>query len=250
MKASFSGKEVKTLIFASLILGFVFGFDDKRPTFELSFWLANYLTFVIICLIAFTIFYIAEKKSATRSKSLSSFEFWNIRRLGFTKGAYSKKPISIGIFIPLFLTIISNGIIPFAAVTQSNIITRSAHRIGREFAKLSEFELSRISIAGPFTLTVLALIVKLFANVIPSSDKIIFAFLAIAISNMLPLPKLNGINAYFGSRLNYVFFLSFIVLISLMIRFISATLTFIFALIITLIIFITFYKIREVELKS
>ena len=250
MKVSFSGKEIKTLVIASIILGFVFGFDDKRPVFELSFWLINYFTFVVMCLISLIIFYMAEKKSAFRSKSSTSFEIWNIRRMGFTKGAYAKKPAYIGIFIPIILSILSGGLLSFAAVTQSNIITRSAHRVGREFAKLSDFELSRISTAGPFTLTVLALITRLFANIIPSSDKIIFVFLSIAISNMLPLPNLNGIKAYFGSRLNYVFFLSFIVLVAIMIKFISAILTFIIALIITLIIFITFYKIREVELKN
>jgi len=249
MKVKFSGKEVKALLIVSIILGLAFGFDDKRPTFELSFWLPNYILHVLLSLIVLTIFYIAEKKSAIRYKCSSNFEIWNIRRLGFATASYSKKPIHIGIYLPLFLTILSRGFIPFAATTQSNITTKSSHRLGREYLKLTDFELSRISIAGPFTLAILAIIIRLFSNIIPLSDKFIFVSLAIAISNMLPLPNLNGIKAYFGSRLNYVFFLSLIVLIAIMIKFIAGILTFIFALVLTLIIFIIFYKYREVELK-
>ena len=250
MKANFSKKELLTLIIASLILGFVFGFDDKQTVFEWSFWFSNYVLFFIISLIALTIFYIAEKKIAALYKTTSSFEIWNIKRLGFAEASRSKNPLYIGLFVPLFLTFLSNGILPFTAVTQSSDETRSSHKLGKTYSRLSEFELSRISVAGPFTLAIFAIIIKLMSNIIPSSDKIIFVSLAIAISNMLPLPKLNGIKAYFGSRLNYVFFLSLIVLIALMISFINAIVTFLLSLIITLIIFILFYKYREVELKG
>lgn len=249
MKVSFSNKEVKTLIIASIILGFVFGFNDKPPSFDLSFWLSNYFLFIIISLLALLIFYTAEKRSALKHSCSSDFEIWQIKRIGFPKGAYLKRPFYTGILLPLFVTIISSGIIPFSAVTQSDISTKPSHRIGRQFSKLTEFELSKISISGPFALTIFALIIKLLSSIVPFSDKVMLVFLAVAISTMLPLPKLNGIKAYFGSRLNYVFFLSLIVLIAIMIRFINAVLTLLLALIITLIIFITFYKYREVEFK-
>jgi len=51
MKVSWKKGEIGTVIIGACVLGFVFGFDDKREVFELSYWLSNVMVFIGIAFI-------------------------------------------------------------------------------------------------------------------------------------------------------------------------------------------------------
>lgn len=191
------------MLIASIVIAFTIAFDDKQPTFILKDWLMNYLTTFFLTFLAITIFISATKWQASKSGSTLHIELWNIRRVGWSATAKAKNPIYLSVIIPLMLAIFSSGKVPFGAATQYAITTKPAHRIGKEFIGLSDYEQAKIATYAPVLLTFIAILMQLFNS--PLADRLSYIMLIIAVTNMLPLPNLNGLKAFFGSRLLYAF---------------------------------------------
>lgn len=203
MAITFTKKELLTLLVAAIVIALTIAFDDKQPAFILKDWLMNYLATFLLTLLALTIFASATKWQASKSKSAAHIELWSITRVGWSASAKAKTPFYTGVIIPLMLAILSGGKVPFGAATKYSLQTNPVHRIGKEFIRLTDYEQAKIATYAPTLLTFIAVIMRLFNS--PLADRLSYIMLVIAVTNMLPLPSLNGMKAFFGSRLLYIF---------------------------------------------
>lgn len=248
----FEKKEVKHLIIAALVLGFVFGFDDGTQYFNILSWLSNYLKVTILAALALSIYLIAQKAIAARLGGHIEFRLWRIKRYGFPTGATLSakniiKYIPLGIFIPLLIAIYTLGRIPFAIVGSSFAAVHHSLRLGKDKPGLNDFEMGKILLAGPLTLIVIGLILK---SISPSPLSLILTkmCIALAISNMIPLPNVDGVRILFSSPPLYIFGLSFILASTYMIFYIDLITTVLLSLVLAIILL--FLYIYYVVLKD
>ena len=254
----YTKREYKYLIIAIIVLTLVFGFNDGKETFELSYWLANLVKVFII--VAFSVFVhdFAHDLMAKKYGFLSEF-----RLLGI-KGFYKKNPFPktfnlfgkelkirsfpIGIVIALLITLASNGLIFFTAISCYGLVILKHYRFGKKFIEVTDFEEAKVAVAGPLSNILIALIFSAF-NVNSLFDTVVMVNAWMAFWDILPLPGLDGAKVYIGSRPLFVF--SFVLIIGLVIlvrlahvsSFLSLILA--FAMSITLLISYLFSKARQ-----
>lgn len=242
-----SKKEVLTLLIASAVVAFTIAFDDKQPTFIVSLWLANYFLTLLLTLVAFLIFMLASKYAAAKARSSLTLELWSLRRTGLSLGAKAKTPFYLGAIIPLMLAVLSGGKLPFGAATQYRLETKPAHRIGKENMLLSEFEAAKIATFGPLILTFCAIILNFSASSLAA--RLSRIMLIIAVTNMLPLPNLNGMKAFFSSRLWYVFCAAMIAITIPLISVVNPAVLIPLVIIFGLVIVVLYYNYAFIKAK-
>ncbi|HLC55997.1 MAG TPA: hypothetical protein VJJ23_02060 [Candidatus Nanoarchaeia archaeon] len=222
MKINFSKSEIKHLVAASIILGFIFSFTEWGTTvFNPIAGIQNWLKAIILSLIALLIHVFAHKFLALKSYATAEFRTWSIQRYGFRKSStypiktagFSIPFLPIGIILSLFVAFLSAGKGIFAAV-ESFIITdvKTEKRISRKLSEysptwieLTETELAFISLLAPIVSTLLAVI---FLNT--PFHKFGLINMYIAIYSMFPFPGLDGIKILFGSIWIYLLGILFV----------------------------------------
>ena len=246
-KKLFDKTEIKNLTIAAVVLGFVFSFRDwgYGETFIFSVGLYNLILTSIAAAIVLLIYQTSHKLIANRYGCKSTFRIWGIKRFWFYKRAkiknlkiFGKKyeSIKLGIILPLFISIISNGIIKFCAIGSSEISEIKLQRIGKKFKNLTDFDTAVIHLVGPMVLLFTALLLnnsEQFGNI----SKIAYF---IAIFSMIPLSQLDGSKIFFGSPFLYTFSLAFMVLSIAVIQLTGMLTTIVFAGISAIIILILF----------
>ncbi len=251
MSISFTKKEVLHLLLSSIILGFVFGFDDKRPVFILSLWFQNYLFVTLLSFISLLIFILSQKIISSIYRANSEYRVWYTRRFLIRESGYikSKQPepklyetIPLGIILPILVILFSKGSLPFSAVLQTQISAFKPHRIGKKFSEVTEYESSVIALCPIITCMIIALLSK-FLNL----ESLYIINLSLAISNILPLPKLNGMTIFFGSRFLYIFSFFLITLLAIFSYFLPIFASIVFSLLASIIILILYYFFREIK---
>ena len=235
-----SKKELFVILGSALISAFSIGFNDKRPKFILELWFTSFILILILSVIATFIFVYIAKKYARRINVSTEITTWSIGRFAVAPSEYLKKPIYIGIGLPIIITIFSNGLVPFASALQNNLSYKLSHRLGKEYHRLTEFETAKLSAIPSLVLTIIAL----FSIVLLPDDlavKTALVFLVIAGTNMLPLPNLNGLVTFFGSPLLAMFSWTFMIVSAVLIWFIHPFLTFGLAVFLSIVVFLLYY---------
>ena len=121
MKVIWNKKEFGAIITSAIVLGFVIGFDDKRAIFELSYWLTNIISLMLLSFVMFLIYIWVQKKVATMFGTQMTIKMWGFIRYGYRKGAVATKPFPLGILIPVLIAFLSRGAILFGATTTTGI---------------------------------------------------------------------------------------------------------------------------------
>ncbi len=240
------------------MLALVFAFNDKRPGFDISYWLLNFIKIFIFVAIALTIHALSHKLIAKRYNCNSEHRIWQVKRIGFRKGAKFPlevdlailrfklpliKSIPLGIIVPLFFTLVSNGRLFFPAVEEFELSKEKTHRLGRKYIHLTDYEEAKIAVAGPLANILLAVIFKII-NPSGIFNDFIFINYMIAIFHMIPFPHLDGIKIFFGSKPLYIFSLVFIIAFIVLIRSLGPIITLIVAAITAIIIGTIYYYYR------
>ena len=218
----FSRKEVGSLLIGAVVLGVVFGFDDKQPVFELGFWLMNLFVVMLVAFLSLVLYEAGHKAVASRLGCSSTAELWCARRFSLAeqypplrKGGSG---FPLGAAIPLLLTLLSRGVVKCAAVMVSRITPDPRKRLGREFVRLSEFDEARIALSGPLVAVVVAAFGKMVLGSSLLGIQVVSMNALLALWNMVPVPRLDGMKVYFGSPLLYTFSLAFMVVALIMLR--------------------------------
>jgi hypothetical protein len=255
----FTQREVSALVVSALVLGFVFGFDDGRELFEISAWLSNFMLLAALSLVTLIIFTGAQKWTANRYGSAAEYGLWKARRYGLTESFYLHKPgeqghkgsplvwIPWGIILPLLIAFLSEGKIFFAVTGMIILTSKPMYRLGKRYVNLTEFETSKVAIAGPLSCIILALVLSLINPGHMFVTWLIKISIAVAIANMLPLPLIAGGVGFFGSKFFYVFSFGFILFAALLVWYVNVIATLLLALIIAIVLVTVAYYFGEVK---
>ncbi len=204
-----SKKEINAIIIASLVLGFVFGFDDKSSVFIPSYWVQNYVQQAILSLLFILLSIRITKAYAEKQGITTTFSIWRLKRIGLSAKAVLKgNGFPLGIFLPLFITVLSFGKIFFASIISPTFSYTTTSRFGKKIVNPREAEIATISLVGPLSLTLLGIFLSsLNGTGLNNLSMIPFT---IAISSMIPFGTLNGMNILIGSPVRYVLAVIFI----------------------------------------
>ena len=191
----FDKEEVKSLIFAILILGFVVGFDDGREVFDLIFWLRNLFNSMLIVALAIIVREVGHRVYALHTGHKAQLKIW-----------------WVGILTSLIISIVSLGKIRI--LVYGGLITQimQRHRIGYFRYWDGNWDKCLIAFSGAAANLALAFFFKLFMfmpNNALINEAIIINVLMASI-NMLPIPPLDGSMILFASREMYVFTLGLV----------------------------------------
>jgi len=253
-RITFSKEEKHKLIAATLVLAFIF---SAKSIGDFWGWIGQFLLMFVLTSASLLVNVLAHKRSAASIGARAKFDLFTIKRLGFTRGAEIKhgpaKTIprifynittfftNAWIVLPLLITYFSAGQIPFAAVGITTITTTAAFRLGKKYVKAKEIETAKICVAGPMANILFALIIKALFGLSGIAGTLVLINVAIAISNMIPLFRLDGGQIFFNSLLLYVFSLAFILGSAFLIYFLTAFSTLIISLLIAITIVTLFY---------
>jgi hypothetical protein len=215
-----SRKEIVAILTATLILGFIMSI--KEIEFFLPFTLAVFLVIIINVT--------GKKIAGFYLDSEVEIKLWEMARLGLLHffdifnivptGKKShpsqklKKPLLIGIFLPLILVVISFGFIKWLAVLTFNPkakIYRAAKRFDMyKFSEMSEKHIGYIVAGGILANLIFAIIGYLTGFHNFALFNVYFMFW-----NLIPVSELDGNKLMFGSLVLW----SFLVIITLLILF-------------------------------
>ena len=203
---AFDRQELNGIVVSILLLGLIVGFNDGRPVFELGHWVFNFINSIIIVTLAVLVHHTAQ------------------RLLGIYMGFRVQHRLWFyGLAIGLFLAVLTNGAVIFIGSSAIMLTVLERHRLGYFRDGLSYWANGWISLVGPLANILMALILK-FMVFLPNNaliEKAIVVNIALAISQMLPIPHLDGANVFFASRLVYMFSFGSIIGISLMLLFVK-----------------------------
>ncbi|MDD5133224.1 MAG: hypothetical protein PHD81_02110 [Candidatus Nanoarchaeia archaeon] len=231
----FSKKEVNRLVIAILILGFIFGYNDKADVFNWNHWLTNFVLVLLVVSISVLLHQLVQKLVAKKYGCQTEFDLWKIKRYSYRlKDKFPKKvgPWTIeglpAYLFSIFITLISNGLWFFAATGTTVIETNESKRIGRVFPKITGMEKAIVIFSGALVNLLLVLVLSnLAAWTGINFDLFIIINLWICVFSLVPLPGLEGLEILFGSLSFYIFSIAFFAfsLALSQINFILATIT-------------------------
>ncbi|MBI2125052.1 hypothetical protein HYU08_00695 [Candidatus Woesearchaeota archaeon] len=183
----FEKQEISFLIPALLLTAFMFSFNDWGDTeFDIALGIKNFLIALII--VAFSVLARLSWQKIDALKKGYKAEF---------KGWWT------GIIIALIITLISKGKVTpvlMGSVVASFMVR---HRLGSFRYGFSYFENALISFWGIIANLILSLIFAVALYFFPENtffqQALRFNWI-MALCSILPLPQLDGLNIYFGSR--------------------------------------------------
>ncbi len=185
-------RELRDIVITVLAVAFIFGYDDKRPVFELIPWLLNYLKTLAIVAASFLAYDGAMKVAALHQGFTAEYRMW---------------PQGLGMSI--IITLLTKGKFPVILAGGLFLHHNMILRLGKFRYGLNTIAYGTIAAAGPIAhlvLMTLCLAMSKQLGIFPEF------FLYAAVINgwmlfyqLLPIPKLNGIHIFFMSRLAYSF---------------------------------------------
>src|SRR3989338_6073548 len=209
----FNKKEIFSLIIALIILTFVFGFNDKSEVFVFTNWLSHFLYVFFVVLIVLFVKELGHKVFALWRDCDVKFEIWSIKSLWFSKASEFKNRFRIGLWLPIFGTILTNGWLPLTFVGEHKIKGNKLLRTGGVWVKVSDYERNLICFGGFVFLGLFLIILNVLSRKIGMDiDLFVRVIFFVMLFNYLPFHRLDGAYIFFGGRFVYIFGLVFLIL--------------------------------------
>lgn len=189
---TFSRREIRDLAIAVLVVGFIFSFKDWGVGQEVDvlYGVRNLVIAVIVAAISFFVHESIHRVMALWIGFKAEFQLW----WG-------------GLIASLILVFASNGMIQLVLPGGMVLAVLVRHRLGEFRYGLNYWENGIIALWGPLSNLALAFFAKLFLGLFPTSvffEKLLLMNIVFAICTMLPIPPLDGVNTFYGSRVLYV----------------------------------------------
>jgi hypothetical protein len=192
------GSEWVDFIIASLVLGFIISFKDWGigESVDFNSGLVNLLWAVFIVMLSLFV-----HDSAQRLWALGIGYRVEVKKTG------------IGLGVGLFVVFISNGSFWLLIPSWFFIHHLTTHRLGWFRYGINYFGQGLVALAGSIAIITLLFVFKLIGTVAPSAliDKAIMFNVIYVITNLIPIPPLDGSKIYWGSRMLYAFMMPGIV---------------------------------------
>ncbi len=208
---------MRHLVFATLALGFIFGFDDGRPSFEFVYWLFNYVRVCFACVAVLLAYALAQKLVADHFGCSVEFRLWTVKRYGFRPYNKFKHPIPLGVIVGILVAFLSAGKFFFPGVASFKLAEQRHRRVGRRFLNVTGWELSRIALSGVFAALLVAFVFSIFGF-----RQVVLIASLFAVFQLLPIPGLDGVKVFFGSMALFAFSAAFVLVSAILLNFVSA----------------------------
>ncbi|MBI5392159.1 hypothetical protein HZB00_04110 [Candidatus Woesearchaeota archaeon] len=137
-----------------------------------------------------------------------TFGLWNLTRVSLKKKLPKGKGVPVGAILAFFLSFFSRGQLAFSAVTSYQLGPSETARAGRKFIHITDYEEAKIALAGPLANLLLFLLFYALSSRVGFLSGFAWMNFVMALCYLLPLPGLDGLRMFFGSRSLYVFSLA------------------------------------------
>lgn len=190
--------EIWHILLVVLILAFVEGFSHQ--TYDVTVFLIAFLFVAIVVILNIA----AKKLTAYYLEADIDTKIWSFQQYYFAAGMKFKKPVPIGLILPLVLSVLSLGAFKWFGVLQYDVEpmkSRVAKRHGFfSYSEMTEFHIGLIGAAG----VAVNLLSSVFFYLVGLGD---LARISIYFAgfHMIPLGKLDGSKIFFGSLILWAF---------------------------------------------
>ena len=227
----FGKNELAWLVISILAMAFIVGFRFDGDKFELSVFLSNFSRGLVAVAIA-----VMVHESAHRIFGLN---------MGYKT---EFKPFMYGLLAGVILAFMSSGKIIILAYSGVLLNIMEKHRLGYFRYQLGYFDLGKVSLTGPMANLLVAIAAKSLPFIPqPWADKIVFVNVLFAITNVLPIPPLDGANIMYASKTAYPLVFGAIIScgLLLLVPWLSAWVAIVAALVIGLLTAMVFFNYLE-----
>ncbi len=184
---AFGRAEQLWLAISVVVLTFIVGFNDGNDEFQLFAYVKNMLlSFTAIAVAVFV------HESAHRIFALN---------MGYK---VEFKPVLYGLIAGIILAFMSNGKIILLAYSSTFVHFIEKLRLGYFRYRMGHFDLGKICLMGPLANLAVAIAVKTMGFLPePLAEKLLLVNVLFAITNMLPIPPLDGVSIMWASKTFY-----------------------------------------------
>ncbi|MBN1157506.1 hypothetical protein JXA85_07840 [Candidatus Woesearchaeota archaeon] len=228
----FTKKELVSFAVACIIMAFIFGFDDGRQTFSFVSWFGNYVLVLMLVVVALFFRVAVQKMVALPFGINAHFRMW-----------------SYGLAIGAALVVLTQGKLILLLPGSVMFVHLTSERLGKFRYGLNYDQCGTIAALGSVANMVLGMftkeIMKQFHFSNPVLDKLIYINLLLALFMMLPIPPLDGVTSFFGSRMTYV--IIFGLIFGYVILYIGKIYSLFLAIFIAIIVWALYYVFFEKE---
>jgi hypothetical protein len=189
-------KEILHITMAIIVLALVIGFNSLIELDSIGFGIAILFAAIMI------IINVSAKKIMGRWLDAGvENTTWLWSRYGWKPGWHTKKPIPVGVILPIFVTAFSLGTVKLMTILTyetTALKRRAARKFGHySFTEMTEWHNSLIGATGILLMLILSFVSYWIPNLEPLARFAAFY----AFFNMIPISKLDGMQIYMGSRL-------------------------------------------------
>jgi len=188
---SFSKEEIISIIVTVFFLGFMFSFRDWGTTsFNFQDGVFNLVNSMLVVLLALLVYTSCQRLMGIRRGYKTEYKMW-----------------FWGLIAGVVITFATSGHFVLAFLGTVMVYHLEGQRLGSFRYGLNYRDLGIISLMGPLSMIILAVIFKAISlvSLSPLVDKAVIVCMLIACVNMLPLPWIDGGNVFFASRMLWVF---------------------------------------------
>lgn len=206
-------KETIAISLAIILMALIISFVKKELILET---LASSLLIALI-IISTAVF---SKKITAKNLDMSiEIKPWTFQRYWISRSSYFKRPVSIGLILPIVLAFLSEGKIKFLAFLEFEtkaLPSKVSKRYGlKRYPNVMEWDDALIgfySLLGVLSLGIISSLLDILFFKELAKYALIYS-----ISNFIPISSLEGTKIFFGSRNLYVLSLIILVLAGLVI---------------------------------
>ena len=184
-------------------------------------WVSNFILTLILVTVAILVHNFGHKLVAFFYGATTELRIWYIKEMPISlkPGAKTVKNIPLGAIIPLVVTLLTNGLLYFLTVIQIVIKSDPVKKLGRKWKRTSNFEEAKIMLAGPICSILLAYLIKATST----NQTFLLINTLLAVFTVIPIPKLDGAEAYINSRPLFGFGFFFIIASAILLNIATGT---------------------------
>ncbi|MBI2654591.1 hypothetical protein HYX02_07360 [Candidatus Woesearchaeota archaeon] len=229
----FTKHELKGLVISILVIAFIVSFKEwGKATFDLSVGLYNLFNSILIVALSVLIHDMGQRIFGLIAGYRVEFQMW-----------------TFGLIVALVIAFVSNGSIWVIIPSGFLLHHLAGPRLGWFRYGIGYFGQAMVALAGPLFSLMLIILLKVLSVFSPNPlvQKAIIFNVVYAITSLLPIPPLDGSKIYFGSRMLYAFSFPAIAISTILIIvnvpiFFSLVLSFLVAIVLWLVYYISFER--------
>lgn len=234
---AFTKHEARGFAIAILVISFIISFDKwgTGGVFDISAGLFNLIGAILIVTISMLVHDAGQRIWGLAIGYRIEFKMW-----------------TFGLIVALVVAILNNGRIPYLwLIVPGGFLMHhlAGHRLGWFRYGINYFGQAMVALAGPLFTLMLIILLKILHTFIPSLliEETIRFNVIYMVTNLLPIPPLDGSKIFFGSRMTYAFVMPALLIATILMVvdvpvFLSIVLSMLVGVVLWLVYYVTFER--------